>query len=170
MAQIATCPVCRGIVATTARACPHCGYIPPWIAQAQQAFSFASGVLVAAGVLIGVGAFMPWVTVSTGFGTVSAAGTQGVDGYIALALGIVVALLGLAGISRRGLPANRLTIWLLGAVVFGLAFVEGMDLERRLQSLGLLGDLATVGVGIYAIGLGGGLTMAAASWGKRAAA
>jgi hypothetical protein len=102
-----------------------------------------------------IGSFLPWAQVTTGFGTISRAGTDGGgDGVITLILGALGAFL----LWRGG----KATPWAgaCGVAVAAIAIWDYYDIE---------GSAIEVGVGLYITGAGGALLgiMALDMWGKQ---
>jgi hypothetical protein len=76
--QLFQCPACGGPVALTAASCPHCGYRPP--SSVKAGLNTSAVVIGLAALLVAVGSFLPWATVSSIFsisrsGVDSGAGT-----------------------------------------------------------------------------------------------
>ena len=104
--------------------------------------------------LAALGSLLPWVTMSTGFGTVSIPGTHG-DGQITLVLSLVIAL-GVFDLWRKGPTrrATRIVVGLLGAlvaVVGGNAIAGIGDVASSTSS----GAVASAGAGLYLVVIGG---------------
>lgn len=122
-----------------------------------------SGVAGAGGLVIAVAAMLPWVTVTAGvFGSVSKNGLDAGDGFLFLAAGIIIGLLGLSGAT---VDPQRVRRWLLGLGVLGAlgglaeyvveySRINGLDPEAS--------ALTAVGIGIYLIVVGGLLVLYAA--------
>lgn len=101
-------------------------------------------VVGGAGVLLG--AFMPWMKISTGFGDVARSGMDGGDGWFFVFGGALIAYIGL---QLRGPSTWSLLVPFLAAVVMGvLAFYEINDVTRRDGDS--LSDVS-VGWGLYLI-------------------
>lgn len=158
------CPACGGIVATTAASCPHCGHRPT-TATATGSLNVAAAIILLGGVLVAIGAFLPWATASTAFGSLSRSGLEGGDGIFVLPLGAVIGLLGLTRLQRPGLPGNRLTMVLLGVISLGAAWFEGSRIQGNIDSITTSYVTATLGAGIYVIGVGGALVLLASLFG-----
>lgn len=120
-------------------------------------------MLVAAGLAL-VGAFLPWVTIATVFGSLSRNGMDG-DGRASAAAGIAVGLIALMmldGKIRSSAPA--VVVVVVSAAIFVVGLVDARDVAGRftdLQATGV-GD-AQVGVGLWVtclaglVGIAGGL-------------
>jgi hypothetical protein len=74
-------------------------------------------VAIAGGVLLAIGSFLPWAEVSGGGVSVSAKGTDGSDGWITLAAGVVAIAAGIAAI--RGARRALAVLMILAGVVGG---------------------------------------------------
>lgn len=96
-----------------------------------------------------VGALLPWATVATAFGSVSATGIDG-DGKFALGLGAVIAL---AAFIRYGSGGKRGIIALLGIVTLVLAAFEYQSVSARIDPTAAFHE--SVGAGLYLVFLGG---------------
>jgi hypothetical protein len=150
--RIAACVVCGGPVAVTAFSCPHCGYRPSFATSGVN--GWAAGIVVA-GALIGFAAFLPWESV---WG-VSLNGFQvGTAGVLALCLGMVIALLGLAQVKGRGIRFEvRVLASLGGLAAIGLALLCLVKVQDQVRDV----IFVSPGVGIFAVAIGGGLAIGA---------
>lgn len=117
----------------------------------------ASIAVIAGGLLIAIGSFLPWVTASTIFGSLSRSGIDaGGDGWITLVAGTVIAVLGLVTLTNPNRAANLLVAIgaAVAAVIFALDFsdVQGRvsDLESSSEGMALGG----VGIGLWMVALG----------------
>jgi hypothetical protein len=92
--------------------------------------------LIASGGAVVLGSVMPWVSVATGFGSVSVAGTDG-DGVITLVAGIAAAIL--SAVRKR----------LAALIIFGVtALVAGYDvINVRQTAADVSTDFARASVG-----------------------
>ena len=99
-------------------------------------------IVLIAGALAGLGALLPWIQVTSGFGTVSRSGIDGGgDGIIGLGLGIAGVI---AGLNLMGKPGGWSWPFLIG---IGIAIVGALNLanvEERADSLS--SEFATAGV------------------------
>jgi hypothetical protein len=104
-----------------------------------------------------VGSFLPWITVTSIFGTLSTAGTEG-DGIITIVVGGVVGLFSILELTEGRQTKRAVTIGALVALVIGI--FELMTVNDRIQEAGTT-DLvrASVGIGIWAILGGAGLAV-----------
>lgn len=98
--------------------------------------------LIGTGVLMGVGAFLPWVQA----GIFSLAGTSG-DGVFVLIAGVIVALVGL---SRKATVITGLGV--IGVSLFSLWIVG--RIMSDLSSIDTLGTGSSMGSGLIVSGLG----------------
>lgn len=122
-----------------------------------------SGVAGIGGLVLGVAAALPWVTVTAGvFGSVSRSGLDVGDGFLFLAGGIIIGLLGLSGATADPLRVRR---WLFGLGLLGAlgglaefvveyGRIDGLDPQVK--------ALTAVGVGMYLLVVGGLLVLYAA--------
>lgn len=112
--------------------------------------------LVAGGGLIALGSFLPWITVSTAFGTISRSGLDGGDGAVTLVCGTAIGVIGGYIVSGRSLTrGTRIVLWIalvVAAVVWGLDFV---DIRDRVASVDSEFALGGVGSGMWVMAVGG---------------
>jgi DNA-directed RNA polymerase subunit RPC12/RpoP len=92
--------------------CPGCG--ERIAVEGRSSASEASGnvkgsalVVLAGGASATVASFIPWISIRSGFGSVSAQWLEGGDGIITLILGIAMVLLGMGRIGGWSLPPVR---------------------------------------------------------------
>jgi hypothetical protein len=114
------------------------------------------------GAVVAVGSFLPWITARTPFQTVNRSGLEGGDGTITLVLGIVIIVLVAVRLMRPQAAAPSGIGILLAAA--GAAVVAGIDLadiNNRIETAQGASALvqASVGVGIWAIFVGAGLSV-----------
>jgi hypothetical protein len=109
-------------------------------------------LLIAGGLALVIGAFLPWVTISAPFiGTLSKSGIDGGDGWITLALGATLAVFGFRVLKDQGtLP------FAAGLVVAGIAgamtLFEMTDVSNRISDVRDAADGMTsahIGVGLW---------------------
>lgn len=129
-----------------------------------------AGLVLLGGVVLGVGAFLPWVTVSSPLGSASANGTDGTsDGYGFVALGAGAALLAVLAVAvrRRLGPALGVLALLLGLGAAGFDAFEIVDTHRKASDATIGSVTASVGYGLWVLAAGsaavalGGLALAA---------
>lgn len=107
-------------------------------------------VLVGGGLAI-MGAILPWASATAPLiGTVNAAGTEG-DGKLTLALGVLVVVLGIVGLTDRR-PLSWWLAGIAGAVVVWAGVYDATNASARIAdaegvSKGLL--TASVGIGLW---------------------
>ena len=107
----------------------------------------AGWILAAGGGLIALGSLMPWVTVSTAFGSVSASGMEG-DGVFTLVAGIVLGVLGV--LYGTGSQTPSMVVKVAAYVVLGVvAWVWFTDIRTVDEALDTsVSEVATGGIGI----------------------
>ena len=110
-----------------------------------------------AGVVVAIGAFLPWATVSTGFVSVSQTGINGGDGIISIILGVVVVL---AGYDTRRHGYAWITALVASLIVIGFGWFEYQDINGRVTDSTVA--LVQVGIGLWMV-IGGGVVGAVAS-------
>ena len=120
------------------------------------------GILAGVGVV--VGSFLPWITVSAPLvGTLSRSGMDGGDGQITLALGVVIGILSLVALSSGKASSVIRVLVMLGGIAAGaVALIDYQDLQKRIGSVDTTYVSATIGVGIWVIGIGAILAILAA--------
>lgn len=114
-----------------------------------------SVVAAVGGGMVAAGAFLPWLTASSGLLSVSRGGLEGGDGWIAAAAGGVLLLLGVAALVGVGVNGAGWLVGLLAAIVAGLVgIVDLQDVNERIRSVESDNVVAQVGIGLWLI-LGG---------------
>ena len=110
---------------------------------------FTAGLVSTAVILIG--ALLPWATVSTPFGTLSMAGTEG-DGVLTLGAAVVAAAVLLFGRGRRGAAIASAVVGVLVTLVgvYDLANVADAAAEASNEFA-----RASAGVGLWLTVVGG---------------
>ena len=124
------------------------------ITQSKRSLPVGPTVTIAGAALIAVGSLLPWASVSSAFGTVSFAGTQG-DGRITLVLAALIGL-GAAVLWRRPGPSwiLRVVVGLLAAYVIYIAWNDMSNVsEHAAEESDLV--LGSVGAGLYLVLIGG---------------
>ena len=106
-----------------------------------------------------MGSFMPWVTVSSVFGSISKTGIEG-DGAITLIIGAILAVLGFVSVgrARRRVPHVMITIlgFLFSGVVIAIAAVDWVDIGQAadvLEASDLV--IGSAGTGLFVTLVGG---------------
>lgn len=113
---------------------------------------------VVGGLTIIIGSLLPWVTVSSGFGSFSAAGTEG-DGQITLALGAITIIVALGKFARAGrTTALNVLLLLCGLVALGIAIYDIGNVGSAMSDTVAFAR-GSVGVGLYIVVLGGFVTL-----------
>ena len=123
--------------------------------------NLAAVAVIIGGAIYAVAAFLPWVSMSAPLiGTVTRSGMEGGDGYIVVAIGAVLVLAGVQGFRGTVSARMRVLTMLVAAAALGLTALEynnirgvidGIDADYR--------DLATVGLGVSAMAVGGVLAL-----------
>jgi hypothetical protein len=157
--KIFPCPACGGSVAYTAVACPHCGYRPPG-ARTGNTINTPAIALGLGGLLVAIGSFLPWITLSSII-SVSRSGLDGGgDGMVTLGIGVVLALVAAVNLGGAGVGSGSRLLALLGgfaAVV--VAIIDGSDVANRVAGLSSAYAVGSIGMGIYVVGIGGGVAI-----------
>lgn len=104
-------------------------------------------------VVIVVGALLPWVTVSTAFGTISVSGTEG-DGVITLVCGVIAAALLVLG---RGRKTAAILAMLVGGLVAAVGLYDLVNVSAAAADVNGLAR-ASAGVGLWVTLVGGATT------------
>ena len=118
------------------------------------------------GALMAVGSLLPWVSARTGLGSLDVPGTSG-DGVITLIIGAIVGLVGIVNLDRPIAPVLRLLVVLGGIVGVAIFALDYMAAAERVSSVDSEMIAASVGAGLYIVGVGsvatviGGLRMGA---------
>ena len=110
------------------------------------------------GVMTAVGSILPWAKVSSMFGTISKAGTEG-DGMITLIVGIVVILFGTIVfiIDKYDFAVIFATLSSIG--IISVAIIDLVSTSRRAAMVSGQYVTASVGEGLYIVLLGGIIIM-----------
>lgn len=119
-------------------------------------------VILGGGVLGIAGSFMPWITATVALaGTIERNGIDGGgDGIITLIAGGLALLAGIARLAGSGSAnASRILAFLAGAAMLGLVVIDYGTIADRVTEIGSSAAIASVGTGIYVVGLGGILAM-----------
>jgi hypothetical protein len=122
-------------------------------------------VMLVGGGLVLLGSFLPWATVTTAFGTISVAGTNG-DGTITLVVGLVIVVLSILELTRT---VRLLNIWggfVGGLVATGIGVLDYADVNDRIAGVSSDVAQAAVGVGLYAV-IAGGVAVIVGAYLKR---
>lgn len=100
-----------------------------------------------------IGSFMPWVSMRSGLGSIDMAGTEG-DGVFTLVLGVLAAILALVHLDRPAPKGVRGLIVLAGFIGLAVFFVDYSGLAERIADADADVLRASVGAGMYIMGLG----------------
>ena len=114
-------------------------------------------VVLIAGVVVALGAFLPWATVSNTFVSLSQTGINGGDGLISIALGAVMALAGYG--TRRG-GGSWLTALIASLLTIAFGWWELQDINGRVADSTVA--LVQAGIGLWMV-IGGGVVGAVAA-------
>jgi hypothetical protein len=112
------------------------------------------------GLLVGVGSFLPWVTVASAFYAVSFNGVGGgKDGVLTLILGVVAVAIGAVRLVGMVPPTVQHLSGLLGVGVLALGFFDLEEVQRGVAEFSAQQEYGTAftGAGLYTILVGGGL-------------
>jgi hypothetical protein len=94
---------------------------------------------------------------------------DGGDGMITLGIGIVLVLVALASLGSGGLGGiSRVLGFLGGAGAIAVAVIDGSDISNRIASISSSYVTASIGMGLYVVGIGGALALLASLFGARA--
>jgi hypothetical protein len=84
-------------------------------------------IAVVGGLLLAIGSFLSWATVSGGGDSVSASGTDGSDGYITLICGVIALAIGAAWFAKgAGKRALAILVLLAGLIGGGVGVYDAM--------------------------------------------
>lgn len=131
----------------------------------QRSTTTISGIgMVVGGAMMAAGSFLPWITASTGLGSVSRSGMEGGDGIFIAALGGLTILGGIAAL--LGNAGWALAIF--GSLVGGfIGFLDFQEAQRRVAETGADGiAVVQVGIGMWLILTGAvvGFIAAVVAW------
>lgn len=154
-----------GLVARYERRVPEPA--APWLkpkAPAATGVSWAGIVVVIGGALAVLGSFLPWITATVAFaGTIERNGFDGGgDGVFTAALGIIIALIGVALLARSGKARTaRIGAIIAGLALGGLGLLEIGSVNDRIASLGsgTVSVAANVGTGLIVVEFAAVLTI-----------
>jgi hypothetical protein len=137
-----------------------------------QGFTIAPVAVAIGGALYAVGSALPWISVSAPFvGTITRSGLDGGgDGIISLAIGVAIALIGIAAAAGSKAAGSKVAIALLTLVALGFAGWEITNINSRIDDLdSSIRDLAVVGIGLWMMVVGSGIAFLASLSIRRAA-
>lgn len=121
----------------------------------------ASFWLVVGGGLIALGSFLPWITATTVFGTISRNGvSDGGDGVFTMVLGVVIGVLGgMLASGGRTTTATRVILW-LAVIAFALIWVvDFTDVRDRIGLVDSEFAAGGIGMGFWVMAIGGVVTI-----------
>jgi hypothetical protein len=131
-----------------------------------------AGIAAVLAALVGVlGVMLDWVTVASGFGEIGRKGIDTDDGKLALfvlLVGLLAALIAMASHGRGWF----LIVGVLGAAATAIAVYDGEDVGRRVADVNASASgfvHASVGVGLWVLGIAGALMLVSSLWGYSAA-
>jgi hypothetical protein len=111
--------------------------------------------MLVGGCLVLLGSFLPWATVTTVFGTVNVAGTNG-DGTITLGLGLVIVLLSILELTTSGVRTVKLAVgFIAGILAAAIGVLDVANVNDRIADVSSDVAQAAVGVGLYMVIAGG---------------
>ncbi len=147
------CPACHGPLAANAVSCPACGYRPA--PPNTSVFLPAIAVLLGAA-LVALGCFLPWASATNGIVVISRTGMDVIDGFFILPLAILTALIGLDWFYRPAADL-RAALALFGVLAIVAAVIEIVNLQHLFESLNAPLLITSTDMGLYSIGVGGGI-------------
>jgi hypothetical protein len=175
------CPRCGSARVADMRFCAHCGLDlaglplatpttpisrPPVPVAEPFARDSNSIVLLAAGALVVIGSFLPWISVYSAFGTISRSGIEGGgDGIITLVLGIGIVVIGATRFLGMVEPSGFVRFWpplVAGLIAVGLALFDGINVSSRIEGATTQYVSGSTGAGLWVVGVGGALSALAA--------
>lgn len=117
----------------------------------------APWIVLAAGVGMMVGSFMPWIQGTAPFvGTISRSGMDGGgDGTVTLLAGGTVALLAVAALTGHRFRGMRWLVALAAVGGLGVVWVDGRDVAQRVSDAQAVSDAisANIGAGLILVGV-----------------
>lgn len=119
-------------------------------------------VVLVGGALYAIGSALPWITATAAFvGTITRSGLEGGDGIITIVIGLLIALVGLLSLNGSRSAGSKVAQVLLCAVALGLAVWEVSNVNAKIDDLeaGELAAIASVGIGLWMMVIGGALAL-----------
>ncbi len=119
-----------------------------------------SGLLTIIGAgLIALGSFLPWVTATSGFGSLNKSGMEGGDGILTLTGAVLLGLIGFSVYTGSAKKPNIAGLWIVlaAASVAVIAMIDYQDLNERIDELQReVGTFvsANIGAGLWTVGVG----------------
>jgi hypothetical protein len=118
--------------------------------------SVAGAAVLLGGIGVVVGSFLPWITVSSAFTTVSRSGIDGGgDGVITLVIGALIAVCGVFLATGRKAVAAWAAGLVLGLAAAGIGILDAADVQERIEGVGSAAAMASTGAGLYVVIVGG---------------
>jgi hypothetical protein len=114
---------------------------------------------IAGAVLVVIGSLLPWATVTTFFGSVGYAGTEG-DGKITLVIGLLAAIAAFLELTQD--RDTRGAVVVLACAAGGTAVFDLANITDRIATVSSGFVRASAGIGLYAVLAGGGLALCGA--------
>jgi len=152
-----SCPECEHLVSDSARECPNCGH--PLVGDetnaGEPALAAATALkfTVAGASAIVIGSLLPWVSVTTIFGSISISGTEG-DGVFTMIGGAIIGSVAGVVLSRRSASKGSGVLIILIGLASGLiAFNVSSNLANA-ADLSDSGVLSSIGGGLWLVILG----------------
>jgi len=114
------------------------------------------------GALMAGGSFLPWLSARSGFGTLDITGIEG-DGIISLIAGVLVAIIALDRFDRPMSRSARAVVILASIGAAAVVLVNFQEAQRRISNVNVDTDaiVASVGLGLWVVGLGVALALVA---------
>jgi hypothetical protein len=105
--------------------------------------------LVGAGA-IALGSLLPWATLSSIFGSISVAGTQG-DGVITLIVSALIAVFGIVAMTKPQSDSASFSIlvFILAAIGVGIGIYDATRIQRVVSDVPESIAAASVGIGLW---------------------
>lgn len=181
-AALVRCPTCDHEVSSQAPSCPSCGHPFAAPAEPERRVAGSGWVILAGGLLLAIGSFLPWATATLLTGTLNRNGMQlgqnlsfSAGGLVVLLLGIVTCVIGLSVVLRFQMPSwlqrSSIATGLVAAFVVILTIPGIKDVVDNVnENAGSYGS-ASLGFGLWVAILGGMLAVAggvSASMARRA--
>jgi hypothetical protein len=119
----------------------------------------AGSMVVAGGAIAIVGCFLPWISASALFLTVTRDGISSPDGQVIAGLAVFSCLFGVLMLARRVGVVVPIVLVLTAGLALWAVVLDYQDLSSRVASLSsdsssTIPIVAQIGAGIYATGLG----------------
>lgn len=111
--------------------------------------NIGGGAIIVGGAMMVAGSFLPWLTASTGFATMSRGGMDGGDGILIVIAGGVAVGAGVASL-MSGNFANSVVAGLAAVIGGFVGFIDFQDVQERLSGMGD-NVIAEVGIGLWLI-------------------